>query len=167
MKKISLLLCAMLIAVFASTTIFASGESEVAKEEVAVPKTTAVNETSAVSETAKIESNPMLSEASKTTQKNLTSKEEEIQKYMKPREEGGSGLSRTNATVLYYLHLIQLYSYPVCFVGLAIASLNFFIIGNKKLEKREQGFRMLVTLIVGLIVFQVLPLLFAIIVAGR
>ena len=159
MKKISLLILAMLIAAFAYTTVFASGDVE------ATDTTTA--SASEVKATEKIESNDNLSEASKTTQKNLTAKEEEIQKYMKSKESGGLGLSRTNATVLYYLHLIRVYSIPVCFVGLAIASLNFFIIGNKKLEKREQGFRMLVTLIVGLIVFQVLPLLFAIIVAGR
>lgn len=160
MKKISLLILAMLIAAFAYTTVLASGDVE-------ATDTTQKASASEVKSSEKSASNVELSEASKTTQKNLTAKEEEIQKYMKSREQKGLGLSRTNATVLYYLHLIQVYSYPVCFVGLAIASLNFFIIGNKKLEKREQGFKMLVTLIVGLIVFQVLPLLFAIIVAGR
>ena len=91
----------------------------------------------------------------------LTSKDEEIKKYS---EDLGS---TTNGTVYYYLMMIQKYSVPVCFIGLTIASLNFFIIGNKKLDKREQGFGMLIAFGLGLIVFQVLPLLFAIIVAGR
>ena len=100
--------------------------------------------------------------ASETALNNLSSKDKKIKEYTE-KLNGNA----TNGTVLYYLYEIQSYSIPVCFVGLVIASLNFFIIGNKKLEKREQGFRMLVTLIIGLIVFQVLPLLFAIIVAGR
>ena len=151
-KKISLFLAAMIIATFAGSMVFASGEIE----EAPVKKET-------VTTTSKKESDePELSNASKTTHKNLASKEEDIQRYTEKL-----GGDRTNGTVLYYLKLVQWYSIPVCFVGLVIASLNFFIIGNKKLDKREQGFKMLVTLIVGLIVFQVLPLLFAIIVAGR
>ena len=95
------------------------------------------------------------------TIEHLTTKEEKIQYYS---EKCGNV---TNGTVLYYLYEVQKYSVPVCFIGLVIASLNFFIIGNKKLDKREQGFGMLIAFGLGLIVFQVLPLLFAIIVAGR
>ncbi len=152
MKKISLFLAAMIIATFAGSMVFASGEIE---------DKSSKNET-VVTSSKKDDDEIELSNASKTTHKNLASKEEDIQRYTEKL-----GGDRTNGTVLYYLKLVQWYSIPVCFVGLVIASLNFFIIGNKKLDKREQGFKMLVTLIVGLIVFQVLPLLFAIIVAGR
>lgn len=99
--------------------------------------------------------------ASVTTIERLKTKEEKIAYYT---EKCGNS---TNGTVMYYLYEIQKYSIPVCFIGLVIASLNFFIIGNKKLDKREQGFSMLIGFGLGLIVFQVLPLLFAIIVAGR
>ncbi len=99
--------------------------------------------------------------ASLTTIKNLKTPEEKIAYYS---EKCGNS---TNGRVLYVLYEIQKYSVPVCFIGLVIASLNFFIIGNKKLDKREQGFSMLIAFGLGLIVFQVLPLLFAIIVAGR
>lgn len=102
------------------------------------------------------------SNAFEKTKQNVNKKEEDIARYTE-----ACGGNRTNGIVLYYLGVARDYSIPVIFVGLVIASLNFFIIGNRKLEKREQGFKMLVTLIVGLIVFQVLPLLFAIIVAGR
>ena len=95
------------------------------------------------------------------TIEHLTTREEKIQYYS---EKCGN---ETNGTVLYYLYEVQKYSVPICFIGLVIASLNFFIIGNKKLDKREQGFGMLIAFGLGLIVFQVLPLLFAIIVAGR
>ncbi len=103
-----------------------------------------------------------LGNGSKVTINRLKTKEEKIAQYTE--DLGGN---KTNGTVLYWLNVVKDYSVPVFFVLLVIASLNFFIIGNKKLDKREQGFSMLVTLIIGLIVFQVLPFLFAIIVAGR
>ncbi len=103
-----------------------------------------------------------LGNASKVTINKLKTKEERIASYTE-----ALGGNKTYGTVLYWLNVVRDYSVPVFFVLLVIASLNFFIIGNKKLEKREQGFSMLVTLIIGLIVFQVLPFLFAIIVAGR
>ncbi len=100
--------------------------------------------------------------ASKVTISRLKTKEEKIAYYTE-----ALGGNKTNGVVLYWLNVVKDYSVPVCFVLLVIAALNFFIIGNKKLDRREKGFSMLVTLIVGLIVFQVLPFLFAIIVAGR
>ena len=100
--------------------------------------------------------------ASKVTISRITKQEEKIDKATK--DLGGD---RTYGLVFYWLTVVKDYSIPVFFVLLTIASLNYFIIGNKKLDKREQGFKMIVTLIIGLIVFQVLPFLFAIIVAGR
>lgn len=70
-------------------------------------------------------------------------------------------------TVAYYLELAQKYSFPVCFIGLAMGAFNFLIIGNKKLDKKEQGFAWIVGFTIGLVVFNVIPLLFALIVAGR
>lgn len=99
--------------------------------------------------------------ASLTTIENLTTKEEKIAYYT---EKCGNA---TNGTILYYLYEIQKYSIPVFFIFIVVASLNFFIIGNKKLDKREQGFSMLISSCIGLIIFQVLPLLFAILVVGR
>lgn len=143
MKKLSMLLVVLMSTVLLVTPAFAAN-------------TDIQNETLTYNEVS-----GDLSDASNTTIKNVTSKEEEIKKYSE------SLGNTTNGTVYYYLMMIQKYSIPVCFIGLTIASLNFFIIGNKKLDKREQGFGMLVAFGLGLIVFQVLPLLFAIIVAGR
>jgi hypothetical protein len=100
--------------------------------------------------------------ASKTTINRVTTQSEKIEKYT--NDLGGN---KTNGIVFYWLNVVKDYSIPVFFVLFVIAALNYFIIGNKKLDKREQGFRMIVTLLVGLIIFQVLPFLFAIIVAGR
>jgi hypothetical protein len=156
-KRITTILLALLIVLCSFSFAFASGENPLDNGETTV----ATSDSKASKEEQKF------SNATTTTKNNLKSKDEKLRIYMAPISEGGRGLSSINAHVLYYLELAQLYSYPVCFIGIVIGSLNFFIIGNKKLDKREQGFNMLVTLILGLIVFQVLPLLFAIIVAGR
>ena len=144
MKKISILLVVLMSTLLLTSPLFA-----------------ATAEVQSSGETSQTQITDELSDASSTTINNLTSKDEEIKKYS---EDLGSA---TNGTVYYWLMLIQKYSVPVCFIGLTIASLFFFIIGNKKLDKREQGFGMLIAFGLGLIVFQVLPLLFAIIVAGR
>ncbi len=158
MKKITLLMVTLL---FALIFINVSYADEVSGD-VSTSKTATYTDSDKSSADIDELDNRM-GNASKTTIKNLTSKEEEIAEYTEK-----FGGNKTNATVLYYLKKVAYYSVPVCFVGLVIAGLNFFIIGNKKLEKREAGFKMLVTLIVGLIVFQALPLLFTIIaLAGR
>ncbi len=143
MKKLLPLLGVLVIVILSASLAFASGdEAELSSNN-----------------DSKIEISGEMGNASSTTINNLTSKDKEIEEYTKALKG-----NRTNGIVLYYLKLVRLYSYPVIFVLMVIAALNYFIIGNKKLEKRESGFRMLVTLIVGLIVFQILPLLFAIIV---
>jgi len=144
MRKISMLFVAIMSAIMLVTPTYAATEAVVSGE-------------SSYSELEERKGN-----ASITTISKAETKEEKIEYYT---EKCGGDV--TNGTVLYYLHLIQQYSVPVCFILLVIASLNFFIIGNKKLDKREQGFSMLIGSGLGLIVFQVLPLLFAIIVAGR
>lgn len=111
---------------------------------------------------AETDTEMLSSNASDTVIKNVTSREEKIAEYTK--KYGGDAFYGKTA---YYLGVAQKYSIPICFIGLAIGALNFFIIGNKKLDKREQGFGMIVAFLLGLVVFQVLPLLFAIVVAGR
>ena len=142
MKRISMLLVVFMSAFILTTPVLASDNSV---------------QVSGEAQYEEVE----LSDASETTIKKLETKEEKIAYYSEKCGDPHYGIA------LYYLYEIQKYSLPVCFIGLVIASLNFFIIGNKKLDKREQGFGMLIAFGLGLIVFQVLPLLFAIIVAGR
>lgn len=70
-------------------------------------------------------------------------------------------------TIAYGLNLLRIYSLPVIFIIMIIGSFNFLIIGNKKLDKKEQGYSMIVFSIIALVVFNVLPLLYAVLVAGR
>lgn len=69
--------------------------------------------------------------------------------------------------VAYYLEMARKYSLPICFIGITIGAFNFLIVGNKKLDKKEQGFGWIVGFTIGLVVFNVIPLVFALFVAGR
>lgn len=64
--------------------------------------------------------------------------------------------------VAYILHLIQIYSIPFCFLGLAIGAIHKYIIGIRKLDTLEKGMGLMVTFTILLIICQVLPLAFAV-----
>lgn len=73
------------------------------------------------------------------------------------KEEYSQKYGEFKGMTLYYFEMLRKYIIPVCFIGLTIASLNYCIIGNKKLEKKEQGFQMILTFGIGIIVFTFLP----------
>lgn len=70
-------------------------------------------------------------------------------------------------TIAYGLELVRSYSLPVIFIIMTIGFFNFLIIGNKKLDKKEQGYSMIVFSILALVVFWVLPLLYSVLFAGK
>lgn len=64
----------------------------------------------------------------------------------------------------YALNLIRIYSIPFCFLGIAISGIYQYIIGIRKLDIKEKGLVMMVTFITLLVICQILPLAFAIVV---
>ncbi len=64
----------------------------------------------------------------------------------------------------YVLNLIRIYSIPLCFLGIAISAIYQYVIGIRKLDTQEKGLVMMVTFITLLVICQVLPLAFAIVV---
>lgn len=68
---------------------------------------------------------------------------------------------KTLGTVAYGLEVVRYYSTPIFFILLTIGAFNFFIIGNKKLDKKEQGFSWITACIIGWVFFQCIPLIFA------
>ena len=64
--------------------------------------------------------------------------------------------------VAYILHLLQVYSIPFCFLGLAIGAMRKYILGIRRLDTLEKGMAVMVTFSVILIICQVLPLAFAV-----
>ena len=64
----------------------------------------------------------------------------------------------------YVLNLIRIYSIPLCFLGIAISAIYQYVIGIRKLDTQEKGLYLMVTFVTLLIICQILPLAFAIVV---
>lgn len=64
--------------------------------------------------------------------------------------------------VAYILHILQVYSIPFCFLGLAIGAMRKYVLGIRRLDTLEKGMAVMVTFSVILIICQVLPLAFAV-----
>ena len=64
----------------------------------------------------------------------------------------------------YILNIIRIYSIPFCFLGIAISAIYQYIIGIRKLDIQEKGLVMMVSFITILVICQILPLAFAIVV---
>ena len=66
----------------------------------------------------------------------------------------------------YILNAVRIYSIPFCFVGIAIGSIYQYVLGIRKLDVRDRGFMLIITFVTILLICQVLPLVFAIVVNG-
>ena len=66
----------------------------------------------------------------------------------------------------YILNGVRIYSIPLCFVGIAIGSIYQYVIGIRKLDVRDRGFMLIITFVTILLICQVLPLIFAVVVNG-
>ena len=74
--------------------------------------------------------------------------------------------SSTYGLVAYILDKVRVYSIPVAFLGIAIAAIYQYVIGIRKLDVRDKGFGAMIGIVTMLIICQVLPLIFAIVVKG-
>lgn len=74
--------------------------------------------------------------------------------------------SDTYGMVAYILNKVRIYSIPVAFLGIAISAIYQYIIGIKRLDIRDKGFNAMIGIVTMLIICQVLPLIFAIVVKG-
>lgn len=66
----------------------------------------------------------------------------------------------------YILSKVRLYSIPFCFIGIAVGAIYQYVIGIRKLDTRDKGFALVIGFVTLLIICQVLPLIFAIVVKG-
>ncbi len=74
--------------------------------------------------------------------------------------------STTFGVVAYVLNIIRIYSIPFCFIGIAVGSIHQYVLGIRKLDVRDKGFKLIITFVTILLICQVLPLIFAIVVNG-
>ena len=74
--------------------------------------------------------------------------------------------SKSYGITAMVLDTIRIYSIPFCFVGIAISAIYQYVLGIRKLDTRDRGFAIMISIITIFIIAQVLPLIFAIVVKG-
>ncbi|MFR8104264.1 MAG: hypothetical protein ACLU8F_04190 [Clostridia bacterium] len=74
--------------------------------------------------------------------------------------------SKTYGLVAYILDKVRIYSIPFCFIGIVIGAVYKYVLGIRKLDVQDRGLFLLVGFVTVLVICQVLPLVFAIIVKG-
>ena len=72
----------------------------------------------------------------------------------------------TYGLAAYLLNIVRIYSIPFGFIGIVIAAIYRYVIGIRKLDVQDKGFGVLVAIITVMVICQVLPLVFAIVVKG-
>lgn len=66
----------------------------------------------------------------------------------------------------YILNAVRIYSIPFCFVGIALGAVYQYTLGIRKLDMQEKGLAMVASFVTILLICQVLPFIFAIVVNG-
>ena len=74
--------------------------------------------------------------------------------------------SDTYGIVAYILNKVRIFSIPFGILGIAISAIYQYVIGIRHLESRYKGFNTMIAIITLLVICQVLPLVFAVIVKG-
>ena len=101
--------------------------------------------------------------AQSTTGKIIEIKDKELKTLEEYKEAYGSDAYGLTA---FLLNKIRVYSIPFGFVAIIIAAIYLYIIGLKKLDVRDKGFALMIASVTIVVICQVLPLVFAIVVKG-
>ena len=101
--------------------------------------------------------------AQSTTGKIIEIKDKEWKTLEEYKEAYGSDAYGLTA---FLLNKIRVYSIPFGFVAIIIAAIYQYIIGLKKLDVRDKGFALMIASVTIVVICQVLPLVFAIVVKG-
>lgn len=107
--------------------------------------------------------NQVTETAQSTTGKIIEIKDKELKTLEEYKEAYGSEAYGLTA---FLLSKIRVYSIPFGFVAIIIAAIYQYIIGIKKLDVRDKGFALMIASVTIVVICQVLPLVFAIVVKG-
>ena len=107
--------------------------------------------------------NQVTETAQSTTGKIIEIKDKELKTLEEYKEAYGSDAYGLTA---FLLSKIRVYSIPFGFVAIIIAAIYQYIIGLKKLDVRDKGFALMIASVTIVVICQVLPLVFAIVVKG-
>lgn len=69
-------------------------------------------------------------------------------------------------TTAFILNKIRVYSIPFCFIGIVMGALYQYVLGTRRLDMKHKGFGIIIACVTILVICQVLPLIFAIVVRG-
>lgn len=108
------------------------------------------------------QNNTLTQESSATTL--VDEKQEQENKLEKFKKDYGSD---TYGIVAYILDLIRWWSIPLGILGIAICAIYEYIIGIKKLDIRDKGFNTMIAVITIIIICQILPLVFAVVIKSK
>jgi len=86
--------------------------------------------------------------------------EKEVQDYI------DSYGSESYGYTAYILNKVRIYSIPFCFIGIAISAIYRYILGIRRLNAYYKGFYAIIAFVTILVICQILPLIFAIVVKG-
>ncbi len=98
-----------------------------------------------------------------TTSKLVEIKEKELETLDDYKEVYGSD---TYGLTAYILNRVRIYSIPIGFIAIALGAIYKYVIGIRKLDVRDKGFGLIIASVTLLVICQVLPLVFAIVVKG-
>ena len=98
-----------------------------------------------------------------TTGKLIEIKEKELNTLQDYKDVYGSDAYGLTA---FLLNKIRIFSIPFGFVTIVVAGIYQYVIGIKKLDVRDKGFALMISSITLVVICQVLPLVFAIVVRG-
>lgn len=143
MKK-TLAIFAVIFCILGSTTVWATNTNKVINTRSSVAETKNNNKSDTVSQLVEIKDN----------------EKKTLEDY-----QNAYG-SETYGLTAYILNRVQVYSIPFCFVGIAISAIYQYVLGIRKLDTRDKGFAIMISIITIFIIAQVLPLIFAIVVKG-
>ena len=66
--------------------------------------------------------------------------------------------------VAYVLNALRVFSIPFCFLGIAVGVIKQYVTGIRRIDIRDRGFYLIISFVTILLVCQVLPLIFTIVV---
>jgi len=99
-----------------------------------------------------------------TTGKLIQLKEKELQSLEDYKEAYGG--SDTYGLAAYMLNRVRVLSIPFGFIGIVISAIYQYVIGIRKLDVRDKGFIIMMAIITLMVICQILPLIFTIVVKG-
>lgn len=147
MKK-TFAIIAIILCILGSTTVFATNTN----------KNTKTNSTKAGQSTIQND------EKDKSVTSQLVEMKDNEKKKLEDYQEAYG--SESYGLTAYVLSRIQIYSIPFCFLGIAVSAIYQYVLGIRKLDVRDKGFTIMISIVTLFIIAQVLPLVFAIVVKG-